>query len=108
MVRLHLDEDQPNALATALARHGFDITTSPQMSLRGATDPDQVQFALEQNRVIITSDTDFLRLDAAGVTHAGIIYYSQRKRQIGHLVPRIAAVARRLTPQLAANHVEFV
>jgi predicted nuclease of predicted toxin-antitoxin system len=62
-IRFHLDENVSNAIAESLRRRGIDVTTTPSAGLMGFSDEEQIAFALEQNRVIFTQDTDFLRLN---------------------------------------------
>ncbi|NJK56940.1 MAG: DUF5615 family PIN-like protein [Pleurocapsa sp. SU_5_0] len=76
-IKFHLDENVRNAIAEGLRRRGIDVTTTPEQSLLGATDEEQLQFACSQNRVIFTQDTDFLRMNQTDITHCGIVFCSQ-------------------------------
>ncbi len=58
-IKFHLDENVTNAIAEGLRRRGIDVTTTPEQSLIGISDEAQLQFALSQNRIIFTQDTDF-------------------------------------------------
>jgi predicted nuclease of predicted toxin-antitoxin system len=82
----------PNAVADGLLRRGFDVTTSLQSGLLGASDEDELAFALSQNRFIITRDQDLLRLNAKGIEHAGILFWTQQQRNIGQLIRAIDAL----------------
>jgi predicted nuclease of predicted toxin-antitoxin system len=68
-IRFHLDEHCPTALAEGLRRRGIDVTTTPEVVLPGAEDPEHVRFALAEGRVIFTQDEDFLAIHAAGISH---------------------------------------
>jgi predicted nuclease of predicted toxin-antitoxin system len=61
-IKFHLDENVSNAVAEGLRRRGIDVTTTPEQTLMGASDPEQLAFALKQQRVIFTQDDDFLKL----------------------------------------------
>ncbi|MEG3849128.1 DUF5615 family PIN-like protein [Microcoleus sp. herbarium19] len=61
-VRFHLDESVESAIADGLRRRSIDVTTTPEVGLLGASDEEQVAFALVQGRVIFTYDADFLRI----------------------------------------------
>jgi predicted nuclease of predicted toxin-antitoxin system len=64
----------------------MDVTTTTDANLIGATDDQQLSFALRENRVIFTQDQDFLRQHQAGSEHAGIVYSRQGARSIGEIV----------------------
>jgi predicted nuclease of predicted toxin-antitoxin system len=85
-IRFHLDENCPQAIAEGLRRHGIDVTTTPEVGLRGASDEDQTAYALAEGRVVFTQDRDFLRINAAGIPHAGIAYCRQGKQSIGGII----------------------
>ncbi|MCD6028042.1 MAG: hypothetical protein K0S78_216 [Thermomicrobiales bacterium] len=51
----------------------------------GAEDARQLAFAHQSGRVFITHDADFLRLDARGYVHAGIVFVP-RRMSIGAVV----------------------
>jgi len=78
----HLDENIDQAIARALRERGIDVTTSAEAQLVGARDIEQQEFSRESGRVILTQDSDFLRLHQAGYSHAGIIFASSGSRGI--------------------------
>jgi len=86
VIRFHLDENVDHAVAHGLRLRAVDVTTSTDANLVGATDNDQLSFALRENRVIFTQDQDFLRHHQAGVEHAGIVYCKQGSRSVGDIV----------------------
>ena len=88
-MKFHLDENVPHAIAHGLRLRGIDVTTSTDVGLVSATDPEQLQFALSENRVIITHDQDMLRLAAQGVPHAGIVYWPNFSKKIGYAVNKL-------------------
>jgi predicted nuclease of predicted toxin-antitoxin system len=90
-IRFHLDESMPNAVAEGLRRRGFDITTSIESGLIAASDPDQLAYSLREERLLITRDQDFLRLNAQGVEHAGIVFWTER-RSVGQLIRAVDAM----------------
>ena len=50
-IKFHLDENVSNAIAQGLRRRGIDVTTTPEVDLIGASDEEQLQFAVSQDRV---------------------------------------------------------
>lgn len=61
MIAFHLDENVDHAVAHGLRLRGVDVTTTTDVNLVGASDTEQLDFALRQNRVVFTQDQDFLR-----------------------------------------------
>jgi hypothetical protein len=58
--------------------------------------------------VLFTQDRDFLRLHAAGVTHAGIIYGAKDTRSVGTLIQGLVLIWELLEPEEMKNRVEFL
>jgi hypothetical protein len=55
------------------------VTTTYEVGLQDADDPDHMVYASANGRIIITHDVGFLRRHAAGERHAGIGYAPQTK-----------------------------
>ena len=53
-VRLYLDEDLSVLIKRLLASRGYDILTTQEAAKIGASDADQLAFAIEQGRAIVT------------------------------------------------------
>ena len=85
-IRFYLDENMNHDIARALRGRGIDVMTTAEADNIGATDEQQLAFAREENRVIVTQDEDFLILDSQQMPHAGIAYYKQHSRTIKEVV----------------------
>ena len=107
VIKLQADEHIPSAVIVGLQRRGIDVLSTSQASLLGATDEQQLIFAAENQRVLITQDDDFLILHAQGMTHSGIIFV-QSGRAIGTMVRGIHLITQVLTTEDMQNHVEFL
>jgi predicted nuclease of predicted toxin-antitoxin system len=107
-IKFHLDENVTNAIAEGLRRRGIDVTTTPEQSLIGISDEAQLQFALSQNRVIFTQDTDFLRINQTGITHCGIVYCSQGHKSVGEIIKGLILIWELLEPSDMFGKVEFI
>ena len=59
-------------------------------------------------RVLVTSHTDFLKMSAAGVAHAGIAYGVQDANSIGDWVTKLELICFVYTPEDMVNHVEYL
>ena len=107
-IRFHLDENVPTAAAQGLRRRGIDVTTTPESGLLSAGDDKQLDFASSDNRILVTYDTDFLRLHERGIPHAGIAYSPKGKRTIGELLQGLIMIAECLAPKDMNNHIEYL
>lgn len=98
-VRFHLDEDsQSGSVVRALRAAGFDVETTADRRLFGASDDEQLAHATGASRVLISYNVrDFNILHAAlvshGKTHAGIILIHQERRLgPGEIVRRVRSL----------------
>lgn len=107
-IRFHLDENISQAIANGLRRRGINVTTTPEESLIGKLDEEQLAFAVSQKRVIFTQDTDFLRLHQQGVSHYGIAYCQQRSKSIGEIVQSLVLIWQVLEVHEMMNHLEYL
>ncbi|AFZ33643.1 hypothetical protein Sta7437_0016 [Stanieria cyanosphaera PCC 7437] len=107
-IKFHLDENVSNAIALGLRRRRIDVTTTNEVGLMGASDEEQLEFALRKGRVIFTQDDDFLRLHHAGITHAGIAYCRQRSRSIGEIINTLTLIWEWVESEEIKNKVEFI
>ncbi len=107
-IRFHLDEHCDQAVADGLRRRGIDVTTTPEAGLLQASDQEQLEYGRRENRVIFTQDADFLRLHAAGVNHAGIVYCHQQTRSVGEMIRGLVMIWEILDPDDMRNRVEYL
>jgi len=108
MLRFHLDEHVAEAVANGLRLHGLDVTTTAGAGLRGAGDGIQLAFAHAGGRVLVTHDDDFLRLHAAGASHAGVAFCRQDKYGVGDLLQTLLLLNACYEPQEIRGRVEFL
>jgi hypothetical protein len=73
----------------------------------GADDAQQLAFAQQNGRVFVTRDADFLRLNAHGSVHAGIVY-SPRRMSIGAFVANLLLIHHARTAEEMRNRVEYL
>lgn len=108
MLAFHLDEHMDHAIANGLRSRGIDVTTTGDAVLLGADDSAHLEFALRENRVIVTSDADFLAFARQSTQHAGIAYTPRGSRSIGHIVRSLCVISDCLEPAEMAGKVEFL
>jgi predicted nuclease of predicted toxin-antitoxin system len=110
-IRLFLDEDVWPGLAAALRERGFDAVHAHEVERGGLPDADQLAYAAQAGRAILTHNAkDFVPLAAEwffeGRAHAGIILSPQIEK--GELVRRVLNLLRALSEQEIANAVRFL
>jgi len=106
-VKFYTDEHVARAIARGLRHRGVDVLTAPEAGMLGASDEDQLALAAREQRVLFTQDDDFLRLHAAGVEHAGIVFARQHTR-IGAIVTGLMLVHEALSAEEMRDKVEFL
>jgi predicted nuclease of predicted toxin-antitoxin system len=106
------DEHVKFAIVAGLRLRGMDVITVQEGGLTKTPDDQILIEATRLGRILLTNDTDFLRIDAefakAGRSHAGIVFWSQAGRQIGEVIRRVIAFASNTEANEAANHVKFL
>jgi predicted nuclease of predicted toxin-antitoxin system len=92
-LRVYLDEDVDVLLAPLLAAHGMDCVTAVVSGNLGRPDEEQLAFAAQESRVIITHNrTDFENL--------AIDWWGQQRQHAG-----IVMAIRRASPYELLRHV---
>ena len=107
-IRFHLDEHLARAIAHALQRVGIDITTTNEAGLRTHPDENQWAYAQREARVMVTSDTDFLRIHNEAVTHEGIVFFHKDTRTLREIIEGLALIHGAMTPDEMRGYVEFL
>lgn len=106
-VKFYADEHIADAVVRGLRQRGIDVQTVRDVPLLGASDKVQLERARSDGRVMLTQDDDFLRLHAAGLAHAGIVYAPQGTT-VGGLIRGLLLIHDVLTAEEMTDHVEFV
>ncbi len=107
-IRFHLDEQIQGAIARGLRRRGIDVTTTADAGLAGAPDEDHLTFARAENRVLVTDDRDFLRMQSSFPTHAGIAVCNRRRRTIGQIVRGLTRLFEQRSSEDMRGRVEYL
>jgi hypothetical protein len=107
-ISLYLDENLTPKIAAQLRQKGIDVVTVHDLGLTGDTDVNHLVRATEMGRVLVTADTDFLRLAAGGMEHAGIVFGVQEDNTIGDWVKALELICFVYTADDIKNHVEYL
>ncbi len=108
LLRFYMDQHIPAAVSDGLRRRGVDVLTAQDADQCGLPDTEQLRFATADERVMVTFDSDYLALHAAGVAHAGIAWCQARKYAVGQLLHALFLVHSVLNRDDMRNHVEYL
>ncbi|MEI7057425.1 DUF5615 family PIN-like protein [Nocardioides sp. CCNWLW239] len=89
-MRLLLDENLSEKLVPLLVAGGNDVIHVRQLGLAGTLDPDVLELAKRDERILVSADTDFGTLLAR--THATSPSFVLIRRLVGRRVHEIARV----------------
>ena len=73
----------------------------------GASDAEHLALAHSEGRVIVTQDTDFLKLAEQGHPHGGIVY-AARHTTIGSIIRGLLLIHNVLSADEMAGNIEFL
>jgi len=107
-VRFHLDEHISFGVTSGLRRRGVDVSRAVEVGLVGVPDEEQLSFATQAGRVLVSQDADFLRLHEAGVPHAGIAYCQQGLLTVSEMLRRLVLVYDLVTAEEMQGRVEYL
>jgi hypothetical protein len=104
----YFDQHIPSAVALGLRQRGVNVLTAQQAGRCGLSDADQLQFASEQRRTIMTYDPDYLQLAASGISHAGIKFCHSTKYSVGALIQALLVIHGVMSREEMRNLVEYL
>ena len=99
MIRFLCDEDIDGRVLRGLQRRypELDITSINDLGLKGASDPDVLRVAIEQDRVLLTHDVRTMRPLARRFIESGIaipgLVCIDRNAQMGTILDDLATIA---------------
>jgi hypothetical protein len=87
--------------------------TTIEAGQSGATDPEQLAFAVKQGRTIYTFNVgDFAELHkqylSQGINHLGIIVVPDQRCTIGEKIRRLAGFIREIAAEEMINRMEYL
>lgn len=100
-----LDEHIPSSVAEELEGRGVDVKTVYDFELNASPDLEILEHAEKNNRVIVTQDTDFLKLDEN--KKPGIIFLT-KPIGIGNLTRELAKVIENFEKEHLKNSIIYI
>jgi len=86
----------------------MDVVTSAEAGLLSVNDTQVLAHSYSAGRVLVTHDSDFLRLHGQGHVHAGIAYSEQGAPGIGRLVASLVLIYEVLEPSDMVGRIEHL
>ena len=110
-IALFIDEDVHEALAAALRRQHIDAVNAHECERKGATDVEQLAFAISQQRTLMTFNVADLEVLAdeyfdQGKQHCGIIVSPQRS--LRETLRRLLSLTVKFTHESLANQLVYL
>ena len=109
-----MDEDAgEHAVVQGLRARGLDVLTTVEANQGGASDRDQLAFAVRHGRTIYTFNVgDFARLHREyllqGIDHHGIIVLPDQRCSVGEKIRRLAGFTSSVTSEEMINRMKFL
>ena len=112
MLSGYADVHVPFPIVQGLRTRGMDVVAAQERGQQHADDDVLMSQALQERRVMLTSDHDFLRLAASlsaqGQKFAPIYFWPQQGRSIGEMIRRILREASQSDYDTACSQVFFL
>lgn len=106
-IKFYTDENVSKAVVKGLRTRGVDMLTCQESGMLSTTDAEQLEYATQNDRVVFTHDTDFLKIHAKGIEHAGIVYTSNQK-DVGENIRNLKLIHDVMDAEEMRNHVEYI
>ena len=106
-MRFLADEHVELSIVTGLKLLGIDVISVNEAGKRGYDDEEILSLAKKNDRVIITRDSDFVKLHSKGIEHAGIVFMP-KFLEIGKVIEEIEKVSMIFETEHIRNNVVFI
>ncbi len=108
-IKLYINVNVPSSITEGLRVRSVDVVTAQEDGASTLPDPELLNRATAQGRVLVTHDDDLLREGArrqmAGELFAGVIYAHQLNITIGQCVHDLELIAKIGDPEDLAGQV---
>jgi hypothetical protein len=110
-LKLAADECVDGRIVLGVRARGIDVATAAEQNLLGASDDEHLSRSVASERVLVTSDHDFLTLVHArlgdGLHFPGLLFILPRT-PVGDAVRAIVDIALTLEEQRLANNIYWI
>jgi hypothetical protein len=111
-LKLYMDQHVPRAITVGLRRRQVDVLTAYEDGAHELTDPDLLDRATAEGRVLFTRDDDLLveaaRRQRAGIAFGGVVYAHQQLVSIGQAIHDLELIATVGTVEDVASQIFFL
>ena len=108
-MKIYADENIECSIIDGLRRRKIEVVSAIELGYIGKSDEFHLKKASEINAVILTHDSDFLRMAIKQkIYHKGIIFSHQKDVSIGQCIRGVELIVSILTDKDMENHVEFL
>lgn len=113
-IRLYVDEDaEQRTLVEGLRDRGIDVTTALEAQMICATDREQLDYAIENDRTLYSLNvSDFARLHKeyldAGQSHCGIALIPKQRYDVGEKIRRLVQLVEEKSAEEMRDRIEFL
>ncbi len=101
------DEHIELSVVNGIKSLGVDIESIDLLGKKGLDDRNILNFANENSEVVITRDSDFLRLHNKGMDHMGIIFIPTNL-SIGEIIKEVEKISVLFDPADLQNTIIFI
>ena len=108
-MKIYTDENIERSIVDGLRRRNIEIASAMELGYLNKSDEFHIKKASELNAVILTHDTDFLRMASnPNVKHIGVIFSHSKNISIGQCIRGVELIVNVLTDKEMENHIEFL
>jgi predicted nuclease of predicted toxin-antitoxin system len=107
-IKFHFDEHMDKATANGLRRRGIDVTTTFDVGLLEASDPDQIEFATREGRVLVTCDRKIGVYVQGQSKHSGIVILRPGRNMIGPNVNLLSQLCRDSSAEEMVDEIRYL
>lgn len=106
MIKIYADEDVDKSVVLSLKGKGVDITSVDQEERKDLSDKEQFNFAIKEDRAVLTEDSDFVKI-SEGEKHHGILFIP-KKRKPPEVVKKVIRILELLDEEDLEGEIVFV